>query len=140
MVISLAFWRGRRVLLTGHTGFKGAWTTLLLHRLGAEACGFALPPEHEDGVFRATGAANDLLHRVGNINDLATVKALVAAFRPVRVIGLGFQDAAEQPLGIVDTPGVEVRETLANSFVAGTGARVHLEKVPAGSRWSFDCL
>jgi hypothetical protein len=41
----------------------------------------------------------------------------------VRVIGLGFQDAAEQPLGIVDTPGVEVRQTVANSFVAGTGAR-----------------
>jgi hypothetical protein len=51
----------------------------------------------------------------------------------VRVIRLGFQDAAEQPLRIVDTPGVEVRQTLANSFVAGTGARIHLKEVPAGS-------
>jgi CDP-glucose 4,6-dehydratase len=91
MVISPAFWRGRRVLLTGHTGFKGAWTTLLLHRLDAEACGFALPPEHDDGVFRATGAANDLLHRVGNVNDLATVRALVAAFRPEIVLHMAAQ-------------------------------------------------
>ena len=52
----------------------------------------------------------------------------------VRVIRLGFQDAAEQPLRIADTPGVEVRQTLANSFVAGTGARIHLKEVPAGSR------
>src|ERR1700730_530028 len=91
MVISPAFWRSRRVLLTGHTGFKGAWTTLLLHRLDAEACGFALPPEHDDGVFRATGAANDLLHRVGNVNDLAAVRELVAAFRPEIVLHMAAQ-------------------------------------------------
>jgi CDP-glucose 4,6-dehydratase len=91
MVIRPAFWRGRRVLLTGHTGFKGAWTTLLLHRLGAEVCGFALPPEHDDGVFRTTGAANDLLHRVGDINDVTTVKALVAEFRPEIVLHMAAQ-------------------------------------------------
>lgn len=39
------FWRGRRVLLTGHTGFKGAWTALWLHRMGASVTGIALPPE-----------------------------------------------------------------------------------------------
>jgi CDP-glucose 4,6-dehydratase len=55
MVIDRAFWRGRRVLLTGHTGFKGAWATLLLRALGAEVCGFALPPEHEDGLFNVAG-------------------------------------------------------------------------------------
>ena len=49
------FWRGRRVLLTGHTGFKGAWMTLLLHSLGAKVSGFALPPEHEAGVFNVAG-------------------------------------------------------------------------------------
>ena len=43
-VIDPAFWRGRRVMLTGHTGFKGAWLGLLLHRLGAEVLGFSLPP------------------------------------------------------------------------------------------------
>ncbi|MEB3199276.1 MAG: CDP-glucose 4,6-dehydratase, partial [Synechococcaceae cyanobacterium] len=39
------FWRGRRVLLTGHTGFKGSWLTLWLLQLGAEVTGLALPPE-----------------------------------------------------------------------------------------------
>ncbi len=47
------FWNGRRVLVTGSTGFKGAWLTLWLQHLGAGGRGLALPPEHEDGAFRA---------------------------------------------------------------------------------------
>ncbi|MDX1450142.1 MAG: CDP-glucose 4,6-dehydratase, partial [Acidimicrobiia bacterium] len=45
------FWQGRRVLVTGHTGFKGAWLTLLLHRLGAEVTGYALDPPHVPNLF-----------------------------------------------------------------------------------------
>ncbi len=112
-MISPEFWRGRRVLLTGHTGFKGAWTTLLLHRLGAEVCGFALPPEHEDGVFRATEAANDLLHRVGDVNDLATVKALVAAFRPEIVLHMAAQSLVRRSYAApVDTYMTNVMGTV----------------------------
>ena len=47
------FWRGKRVLLTGHTGFKGAWLALLLERLGAEVTGFALVPEAGPSAFVA---------------------------------------------------------------------------------------
>jgi CDP-glucose 4,6-dehydratase len=45
LVIDPAFWRGRRVFLTGHTGFKGAWAATLLRSLGAEVFGFALPAD-----------------------------------------------------------------------------------------------
>jgi CDP-glucose 4,6-dehydratase len=91
MVIDATFWRGRRVLLTGHTGFKGAWTTLLLHSLGAELAGFALPPEHEDGLFSVAGVANDLLHRTGDITDPAALIVLLAEFRPEIVIHMAAQ-------------------------------------------------
>jgi CDP-glucose 4,6-dehydratase len=91
MVIDRAFWRGRRVLLTGHTGFKGAWTTLLLHSLGAVVCGFALPPEHDDGLFCVAGAANDLSHRIGDINHPAALKALLSQFRPEIVLHMAAQ-------------------------------------------------
>src|ERR1039458_10138533 len=46
-----AFWRLRRVLLTGHTGFKGSWLTLWLHRLGAKVTGIALPPLTEPNLY-----------------------------------------------------------------------------------------
>ena len=46
-----AFWRGKRVFLTGHTGFKGSWLALWLQRLGAEVTGLALPPATEPNLF-----------------------------------------------------------------------------------------
>ena len=46
-----AFWRGRRVLVTGHTGFKGAWLCLWLERLGAEVAAFALPPTEPQSLW-----------------------------------------------------------------------------------------
>jgi CDP-glucose 4,6-dehydratase len=91
MVIDRAFWRGRRVLLTGHTGFKGAWATLLLRALGAEVCGFALPPEHEDGLFNVAGVANDLRHSIGDINHAAALTTLIGQFRPEIVLHMAAQ-------------------------------------------------
>jgi CDP-glucose 4,6-dehydratase len=91
MVIDRAFWRGRRVLLTGHTGFKGAWTTLLLHSLGAEVCGFALLPEHEDGLFSVAGVADDLRHTIGDINHPGALKTLLVQFRPEIVLHMAAQ-------------------------------------------------
>ena len=64
LVINASFWRGKKVFVTGHTGFKGAWTVLLLNRLGAEVHGYALPPTHPSSLFVAAGVADDLHHRV----------------------------------------------------------------------------
>jgi CDP-glucose 4,6-dehydratase len=52
--VSTNHWQGRRVLLTGHTGFKGAWLALLLDRLGARVAGYALEPE-ERSLFEEAG-------------------------------------------------------------------------------------
>ncbi len=85
--VTPGFWRGRRVLLTGHTGFKGAWLALWLRRLGAEVTGLALAAEPESLAARLPalpGSAVDL-------NDRAAVEAAVVAARPEVVLHLAAQ-------------------------------------------------
>ena len=86
------FWRGRRVLVTGHTGFKGAWLALLLHRLGAEVTGIALLPEPGPNAFDLLRVAPLLAadHRA-DIRDGAALAALVRAVRPEVVLHLAAQ-------------------------------------------------
>ena len=99
-----AFWRGRRVLLTGHTGFKGAWLALWLHALGAEVTGFAGPP----GRLCELARAGDLLDDVrGDLRDGAAVREAVARARPEVVLHLGAQAivrrSLEDPVGTYET-------------------------------------
>ncbi|MEI8079307.1 MAG: hypothetical protein WCH61_06740, partial [bacterium] len=68
-------YRGKRVLVTGHTGFKGSWLALWLHRLGAEVHGYALPPPTTPSHFAAC-RLHELLttHTVSDIRDAAAVE------------------------------------------------------------------
>jgi CDP-glucose 4,6-dehydratase len=100
------FWRGRRVLLTGHTGFKGAWAALWLARLGATTTGFALAPDTSPALFDLAGVAGDLVSRIGDLRAPEAVSAAVAAADPEIVLHF-----AAQPL--VRRAIAEPIETLA---------------------------
>jgi CDP-glucose 4,6-dehydratase len=91
MVVDPGKWRGRRVLLTGHTGFKGAWTALWLSLLGAEVFGLALPPETDPALFTLLGALPRVDSRFADIRDPAAVAALVAEAAPEIVIHMAAQ-------------------------------------------------
>ena len=78
------FWAGKRVLLTGHTGFKGSWLTLLLKKLGAEVAGLALPPNTTPSLFDLAAAADGIDHQIGDITSLAAVEAMYARHRPLK--------------------------------------------------------
>ncbi len=80
------FWRGRRVLLTGHTGFKGSWTALWLKQLGARTTGFALQPDTDPSLFSLAGVAQDLDSRIGDLRAPEAVAAAVAAADPEIVL------------------------------------------------------
>ena len=84
-------YRGKRVLITGHTGFKGAWLAEWLIQLGAEVTGFALPPPTTPALFTQLGLASRLHHIEGDVRDLASVRATVAASRPDFVFHLAAQ-------------------------------------------------
>ncbi len=85
------FWRGRRVLLTGHTGFKGAWLALWLARMGARVTGFALPPETVPALFSAAAIADLVDSRFGDVRDADAVRALVREVQPEIVLHLAAQ-------------------------------------------------
>jgi CDP-glucose 4,6-dehydratase len=68
------FWKGRKVFLTGHTGFKGAWLSLWLSEIGANVCGYALEPATTPSLFELAHVRQRLNHKIGNILDLDTLR------------------------------------------------------------------
>jgi CDP-glucose 4,6-dehydratase len=90
-MIDPAFWSAQRVLLTGHTGFKGGWASVWLTRLGAEVHGLSLAPETTPNLFGLLSLAELASSRIGDIRDAATVRAAVAEIRPTIVIHMAAQ-------------------------------------------------
>jgi len=86
-----AFWRGRRVLLTGHTGFKGSWLSLWLQAMGATVRGVALTPPTEPALFEVARVAEGMEHRVADVRDLAAVRAQMDEFQPEVVLHMAAQ-------------------------------------------------
>lgn len=84
-------WRGRRVLVTGHTGFKGSWLSLWLQMLGAEVTGLALDPPSTPSLFDLAQVAEGMTSVRGDIRDLHTVRRVFADARPEVVLHLAAQ-------------------------------------------------
>jgi CDP-glucose 4,6-dehydratase len=85
------FWDGRRVLVTGHTGFKGAWLSLWLEQLGAQVAGFALSPHTRPNLYSLVAPWRALRSQTGDIRDAPAVSAFVSDFQPEIVFHLAAQ-------------------------------------------------
>lgn len=96
MNVDPAFWRGKRVLVTGHTGFKGGWLSLWLQELGAQLHGFALAPEGEYRLFDAARVGDGMGSTIADVRDLQALRAAVATFAPEIVIHLAAQPLVRQ--------------------------------------------
>ncbi len=101
------FWKGKRVLVTGHTGFKGSWLALWLQQVGAEVCGYALDPPTNPNLFEAASVGRGMKSAIGDIRDLARLQQEVKAFRPEIVFHLAAQplvrQSYEDPAGTFET-------------------------------------
>ena len=91
MAVDRGFWTGRRVLVTGHTGFKGAWLCLWLERLGARVTGFALEPPTQPSLFEVARVAKGIQSVYGDIRDLERLADLVAQVQPEVVVHMAAQ-------------------------------------------------
>ena len=115
------FWRGRRVLLTGHTGFKGAWMHLWLERLGAQVTGYALAPAVEPNLWGIVGARARSI--IADVRDADRVARVVAEEDPHIVIHMAAQalvrESYRDPLGTYATNVIGT----ANVLQACRGAR-----------------
>lgn len=85
------FWRGRRVLVTGHTGFKGSWLSLWLQEMGARVAGFALPPPTRPSLYESARVGEGMESHMGDLRDLEALTAVVRHFRPEVIFHLAAQ-------------------------------------------------
>lgn len=89
--INPSFWKGKRVFVTGHTGFKGSWLATWLQRLGAEVVGYALSPPTKPAMFDLAGVAERMKSLEGDVRDLAHLTACMEEHAPEIVIHMAAQ-------------------------------------------------
>ena len=102
----MGFWTGKRVLLTGHTGFKGSWMALLLSRMGADVFGYALRPPTEPNLFTVACVGDGIQSRIADIRDTESLRRSMAEFAPDVVIHMAAQplvrDSYDKPVETFD--------------------------------------
>ncbi|MBI3144814.1 MAG: CDP-glucose 4,6-dehydratase [Pseudogulbenkiania sp.] len=89
--MSSEFWQGKRVFLTGHTGFKGSWLSLWLQQMGAEVTGYARAPNTTPNLFTEARVADGMTSLIGDVRDLPSLRDAMQQARPEIVIHLAAQ-------------------------------------------------
>ena len=102
-----AFWKGRKVLLTGHTGFKGSWLALWLQQVGAEVCGYSINVPTEPSLYETARIADGMASIMGDVRDLASLRAAIENATPEIVIHMAAQSLVRksyaEPVSTYDT-------------------------------------
>jgi CDP-glucose 4,6-dehydratase len=120
-------WQGRRVLVTGHTGFKGAWLALWLNEMGARVAGYALAPHTSPSLYAAAGVRSSIdVEAIADVRDSGALSAFMQAFDPEVVFHLAAQSLVRRSY---DDP----RETYATN-VEGTAAVLNAARACPGLR------
>lgn len=138
----LTFYRGRRILVTGHTGFKGAWLCSLLLEAGAEVTGYALEPPTRPSLYALAGLESHLCSILGDIRDLPHLQRAFQAARPEIVFHLAAQPIVREgyrdPVGTYATNvmgTVHLLECVRQSDTVGSVVVVTTDKVYQNREW-----
>ena len=94
------FWHDKRVLLTGHTGFKGSWLSLWLQSLGANLLGYSLPPPTDPSLYALAAVGRGMQSISGDVVDLEHLRRVMGDFQPQIVFHLAAQSLVPAPMPI----------------------------------------
>ncbi len=144
MAMSLAFYRGKRVLVTGHTGFKGTWLCRILAGAGAEVTGYSLEAPTSPSLFKICGMDRDIRSVIGDIRDLAHLKTVFDKARPEVVLHLAAQpivrDSYKEPVYTYETNvmgTVNVLECVRLADCVKSFVNVTTDKVYKNNEWDW---
>ena len=136
--------RGRRVLVTGHTGFKGSWLCKILSGAGAVVTGYSLNPPTEPSLFEIAGIASDITSVIGDIRDYKSLKAAFDKAQPEIVLHLAAQpivrDSYKEPAYTYETNvmgTVNILECVRNSDCVKSFLNVTTDKVYLNKEWAW---
>lgn len=90
------FWKDKKVLVTGHTGFKGGWIALWLQQVGADVTGFALPPPTQPSLFTLARVENGMRSIIGDVRDFEKLQSVIERCRPQIIIHMAAQSLVRQ--------------------------------------------
>lgn len=136
--------KGKRVLVTGHTGFKGTWMCMVLQKYGAVVAGYALQPPTTPSLFELTGMGREIYHVVGDVRDLEHLHAVFSDFQPQIVVHMAAQPIVREsyidPAGTYSTNvmgTVNVLEAIRRCPSVVSVINVTTDKVYQNFEWEW---
>ncbi len=143
-MFDISFYQGKRVFITGHTGFKGAWLCRLLTNVGAIVTGFALAPPTDPSLFAIASLEQDIHSVIGDVRDYEALKKAFDEAAPEIVLHLAAQpivrDSYQNPSYTYETNvmgTVNILECVRNSSCVRTFLNVTTDKVYLNKEWAW---
>ncbi len=143
-MFDLSFYKGKKVFVTGHTGFKGTWLCKMLINAGAYVTGYSLNPPTSPSLFDITGIENDMESVIGDIRDYNSLKAAFDNAQPEIVLHLAAQpivrDSYKNPAYTYETNvmgTVNILECIRNSSCVKSFLNVTTDKVYLNKEWEW---
>lgn len=143
-MFDMSFYEGKRVLVTGHTGFKGSWLCKLLVKYGAKVTGYSLNPSTNPSLFDISGVENTINSVIGDIRDLKSLKKIFEKFKPEIVFHLAAQpivrDSYKDPVYTYETNvmgTVNILECVRDCDTVKSFLNVTTDKVYENKEWEW---